>query len=249
MVRSITPSIGILTIPTKYGGVILQLYVDWFKHKGVNIIPIPYDTIEHEKYFNMIHGLLIPGSSHGDNQIISKNDIMIRCISRFIILSLHEYFPIFGICYGFQLLVCAISGITKLTIHHADGLYPIHICNHSRMFSTFSPSFLHSLENSNSTLHNNNFGISVIDFMKNKHLTRFYNIVATGTDDNHKQYVSVIEAKYYPIYGIQWHPERSTKTAGPIADFFISECRVRSRKYNTKCIHDKDIKKEVCYYF
>ena len=48
--------------------------------------------------------------------------------------------------------------------------------------------------------------------MANDHLRRFYNILGTSIDDKGKEYVAAIEAKYYPIYGVQWHPERQRTT-------------------------------------
>ena len=67
--------VGIITIPhmkkTKYGqSHIMKPYVDWFEERGVRVIPIPYDTTEHETFFNMVNGLFIPG---GETSFIMKN--------------------------------------------------------------------------------------------------------------------------------------------------------------------------------
>ena len=62
-------------------------------------------------------------------------------------------------------------------------------------------------------------------------MRHFFNIIATSITDKNKEYVAAIEAKHYPIYGVQWHPERQ-KTAGQFIDFFISEIK----KNNHKCV-------------
>jgi anthranilate/para-aminobenzoate synthase component II len=36
----------------------------------------------------------------------------------------------------------------------------------------------------------------------------FYNVLSTNADRKGKVFVSSIEAKQYPIYGVQYHPER-----------------------------------------
>ena len=43
----------------------MKTYVDWFINRGVQVVLIPYDTKDHEMYFNMVHGLLIPGGETG----------------------------------------------------------------------------------------------------------------------------------------------------------------------------------------
>ena len=75
------------------------------------------------------------------------------------------------------------------------------------------------MEHSKSTVHDHLYGISVNDFVNNPHLNRFYNISSTVDE-----YVASIEAKYYPIYGTLFHPERHKKS-GPFITFLISELR------------------------
>ena len=119
--------IGILTIPhlkkTKYGTThIMKPYVDWFEERGVRVIPIPYDTTQHEMFFNMVNGLFIPG---GETTFIVKNKTFLVSIQKFFELSLakDEYFPIWGNCFGFQMLMFLIGGFTKLKGYLAQGLY------------------------------------------------------------------------------------------------------------------------------
>ena len=90
---------------TKYGNAhIMKPYVDWFEERGVRVIPIPYNTTDHEKYFKMINGLLIPG---GETTFIMKNNIFVESVTKFFELSLQQnkYFPIWGTCFGFELLM------------------------------------------------------------------------------------------------------------------------------------------------
>ena len=247
-IKKKTLCVGIISTPLDLNGSdgsshIAKKYVDWMEDNGVHVIPIPYDTTEHEKYFNIINGLLIVGNVPGE---IMKNTTYIECVTKFFILSLREYFPIWGICAGFQMLLCLVGGI-KLKNNVLSGLYPIKT-KKSRMF-TFSPKYIDYLENYKSAFHSNHYGISSKDFLKNKHIKRFYNITSTC-----KEYVSSIESKYYPIYGTQWHPENHRKTFKPFADFFISELKkskhsCKNRKLSSilkpkMCSHCN----ELCYF-
>ena len=259
--------LGILTIPhmkkTKYGNThIMKPYVDWFEDCGVRVIPIPYDTTEHDTYFNLVNGLLIPG---GETTYIFKNKTFIDTVKRFFELSLQkdEYFPIWGTCFGFEMLISIIGGFTKFKRYPAQGMYPLHLTldgQRSRMFGSFPKHYLRYLENNKSCSHNHDYAISPIDFLANKDLRHFYNILATAIDDNGKEYITAIEGKYNPIYGVIWHPERQ-KTTGYFVDFFISELKKNKHKCNKsqpflrssmrphKCIQYTEHKHLQCYFF
>lgn len=258
--------VGIITIPhskkTKYGDThIMKPYVDWFEHRGVRVVPIPYDTTQHEFYFHQINGLFIPG---GETGYIMRNRTFIDSVTRFLELSFQpgEYFPIWGTCFGFQSLMFMIGGFTKLKEYPSHGLKPLHITPQgetSKLIQSFSKRYQYYLQHYNSTSNNNEFGISPSDFMDNLHLSRFYNIITTSLDDTGVEYVTGIEGKYYPIYGVQWHPERQRTTA-PFIDFFVSELHKNKHKCHSipylhrtkkphRCVQYSEHKHLLCYFF
>jgi gamma-glutamyl hydrolase len=264
-----TLCVGIVTIPhsrkVAWGqSHIMKAYVDWFEERGVRVIPIPFDTTDHEEYFKAVNGLLIPG---GETSFIMKNTAFIETVTRFFELSLagKEYFPIWGTCFGYELLIALIGGITRFKKYPAHGLTSIKITDagwRSKMFGGFSQQYLKFLETHKSTAQNHDFGISPADFEECADLRRFYNILATATDENGREYVAAIEGKYYPIYGVQWHPERQ-KTSGEFVEFFISELRKNKHRgmcgnklfapflgaTAKKCIQYPEHKKLMCYFF
>jgi gamma-glutamyl hydrolase len=264
--RYYSACIGIITIPhikkNKYGDShIMKAYVDWFEERGVCVIPIPYDTTEHEMYFHIVNGIFIPG---GETTFIMKNKIFVDSVKKFLEMSLKqdEYFPIWGTCFGFELLMFLIGNFSKLKRYPAKGYYPLHITPAgyiSRMFGSFNQSYLQYLEHHKSCNNNHEFGISISDFMNNHNLRSFYNIIATSVADNDREYVAAIEAKYYPIYGVQWHPERQ-RTTGHFVDFFIGELKknkhkclkipfLRNSKKAHKCTQYSEHKNLLCYFF
>jgi len=40
-------------------------------------------------------------------------------------------------------------------------------------------------------------------------LKEFFEILSISLDHNNKEFISAIEAKEYPFYGIQFHPEKN----------------------------------------
>lgn len=255
---------GIITIPhpdrIPHGNShIMKSYTDWFESVNVSVIPIPYDTKDYELYFHLTNGLFIPG---GDTAFIMKNDKFVNTITRFFELSLTagEYYPIWGTCFGFQLLIFMIGGFTQMGHYPAKGLYPITIQQKGRMLGSFPERYLQYLEHKRSSLQNHELSIGPEEFMANLHLKRFFTILATAKDDKGQEYVTAIEGKWHPVYGVQSHPERQ-KTAQPYLQFILSELRknkhrcqyaiphVRSIMKSYKCTFYQYGKTSMCYYF
>jgi gamma-glutamyl hydrolase len=256
-------TVGIITIPhsqkIKQGSShIMKAYVEEFQRRGVRVIPIPYDTKEHEMYFQSVNGILIPG---GDTPYIMKQPAFIETVTRFFELSLQkdEYFPIWGTCFGYEILLFLVGGFTRLKRYNMHGLSSICITEEgyrSRMISSFSEKYKTYLETKKSTLQNHEYGISPKDFHQHPSLHTFYDILATAKDEDGKEYVAIVEAKQYPIYGVQHHPERQ-KTGGPFMDFFVSELKKNKHRCMIhmnlpslhKCIQYAEHKKLSCYFF
>jgi len=76
-------------------------------------------------------------------------------------------------------------------------------------------------------------GISCEKFKKSKLLNSIYKIVSWNNDRNNKPFVSTIEGRYYPFYGVQWHPERSDD-ADCFAKFLCEELLINQISRPTK---------------
>jgi anthranilate/para-aminobenzoate synthase component II len=210
----------------------------------------------------MVNGLLIPG---GETTYLLRHRTYIRTVRRFVELALHSrtYFPIWGTCFGMEALLSVIGGFTSFTSSVAHGLAPLHLTSKSsRMLRRFSKKSLHRLETTAATLQNHEYGLLVDEFKNNRHLTGFYQVVATATDEAGKEYVAAIEAIHKPIYGVMWHPERQTdKESDGFAEFFVRELRknknvgevyfpsVRTLLTERPCTHYPEHQGEGCYFF
>ncbi|KAH8494258.1 hypothetical protein H0E87_020864, partial [Populus deltoides] len=84
------------------------------------------------------------------------------------------------------------------------------------------------------------YGISPQRFQENEHLSSFFEILTTSTDEDNQVYVSTVQACGYPVTAFQWHPEKNAFEWGlsmiphsedaiqvtqHIANFFVSEAR------------------------
>lgn len=259
--------VGILTIPhsfsTPYGRThIMKAYADGFEKQGVIVVPVPYDTPHIELYYSLLNGLVIPG---GETTFLMKNTQLINTVQRFIDLSMrpNEYFPIWGVCFGYELLM-AIIGKFQSFEHIKDEQHrSIHWTEDgksSRIYRWLGIKEATKFERFARTSQNHDFGISPLRFLENGRLRRFFRMIAVTKNDKGQEYVAAIEGKRYPIYGIQWHPERQI-SSGLFASFFISEMKrnshrtslpIRSIRYilnPEKCIQYPEHKGRWCYFF
>ena len=248
--------VGILTVPhSNSRGHIMKSYVDWFENHGVRVVPIPYDTKTPAAYCSMINGLFIPGTDRGYDV---TNRAFRRTLRVFLNWSMEPmvYFPIWGTCFGMEALLKA-TGIRELSQHPADGRHPIHVYA-SRMMQSFSRRFITELEDTPSTLQNHDYGISPQEMRRHPVLRRLFRVAATSMDENGKEYVAAMEAYRYPIYGVQFHPERMMSNR-PFLEFFRKELarnpvpipvlhpRIHTFVRASSCREDG--KKELCYFF
>lgn len=259
--------VGILTIPhsisTPHGrSHIMKAYADGFEKQGIVVVPVPFDTTHHELYYSLINGLVIPG---GETVFLMKDKYLLETVRRFIELSLRprEYFPIWGTCFGYELLMALIGKISTfetITDHQRRSIMWTEEGRLSHIYRWLGVKEATRFETSARTAQNHEFGISPLRFLENARLRRFFRMIAVAKNDKGEEYVAAIEAKRHPIYGVQWHPERQVN-AGLFSSFFISEMRknthrtslpirsIKSVATAKKCIQYPEHKERWCYFF
>lgn len=245
--------IGIVTVPLspgkKYFGVcgdsyIATAHINWIRSVGMDILPIPFITKEHDFYIKHCNGIYLPsGGAFASNQIEYYN-----CCKELVKHAIQEnengnYFPIWGGCMGMQQMMMIADGKDNLDLlgrfdSFNNLMLPLELTDDglkSKLLAKArykNPKFLAKLITTDCTLNNHMMGLSPKDFKKSKMLHRFYKIVSTNKDRKGKEFVSTIEARDYPFYGVQWHPERGTDMQYFIK-FFKSEAK-KSKKTNEK---------------
>lgn len=54
-----------------------------------------------------------------------------------------------------------------------------------------------------------NWAVTMNTFNTNKYLKNFWNLIAQATTPTNIDFVAAVEAKNYPFYGVQFHPEKN----------------------------------------
>lgn len=183
--------------------------------------------------------ILVPGGQvYFDDKYNNDEVLPNKCVPSFQLIykiaeemnSKNTYFPILGICLGFQLLVFMSSNKKIKRIHdcdNEDNSVALEIRERGRLLKS-CPNLLQPV-----LRFNQQYRITE-EMLRESDWT----ILSTAKDRNQKPFVAAIEHKNLPFYGVQFHPERSmviqedlritqesVQLSKHISRFFIDECR------------------------
>lgn len=256
------PIIGILTHtsdgwPFAFMGInfISASYVKFIESAGARVVPIFVDRSYNMtlKLLESINGVILPGGTANFTSSLYLNKS--KEIFEFAVKTYDNggYFPIMGICLGHQMLAGIVYGHSAdirsrtNTLNLTKPLKLQRNYHQTKIFRELPKKLAKEAMKTFSTYHYHIYSLSTRFMRESKRLREFYRIVATDVDVDGLEYVSVMEAKNYPIYSMQFHPEKiqfewnpqesipHTSTAIQlsqyISNFFVSEAKYSKHKF------------------
>jgi len=270
------PLIGILTKPmaeeypnikTDYTEVVEAKYVHFIEGGGGRAVPISYKW-DHDKMYSLmkkLNGVLfVGGMINLVNEDCTELNEYSKAAQRVLSIAYEfnkneDYFPVWGTCLGFELIMILESGNTNLLKPCPDcDNYNIYItldqpkADESRLFKEgFTKYQLNAMETQNITFENHQWMIDDATYRANKPLVEKYNVLAhSPSKSGNINYIAAMEHKSYPIYAIQFHPEKYNYEVNPeqpvkrsfiavtvsheFANFFVEEARKSKHKFKNR---------------
>lgn len=264
-VKTDAPIIGILAqdsdgyVKEKFGPTyIVASYIKYIESAGGRVVPIRNDLSEEqlEKLFSSINGVLFPGGGVNvfDSQYARTGKILFNLAMK--ANDAGDVFPLWGTCLGFQFLsVCGAGGQNVLSpVDGEDYTIPLNLSDgyeSSRLLGSAPEEIITYLKTANVTYNHHQQCVSTDTYYNNDALKKFYKVLSTNRDkEGVKEFVSTIEGRDYPFYGVQWHPEKNsfewTSAEGInhskqavlvtqyVADFFVNQARLSGHHFSSK---------------
>ena len=260
------PTVGILSIPMTVTyhknthSYIPASYVKWIEMNNARVIPIPYDTPigAMDMILNQVNGVLFIGGQV-DHGMISEEYSLFMTAFKHIVNhakksnNQNNYFPLFSICLGFEILgmmgedvtkiingFTNLKGLSNVDAHHYNSKLNI-VKPDSKFVQIFSKEEQDEFRKNPCVFQNHGQGYIVnAPYMKKWH--KYWNTVATSMSEDKKpiEFVSMFEYKKFPFYGTQFHPEKVLfewilpeigrtplfrLISKRLSHFFINECK------------------------
>jgi imidazoleglycerol phosphate synthase glutamine amidotransferase subunit HisH len=258
--------VGVIVVPLspskKYykvcgDGYIASAHLNWLERAGLEVLGIPFNTSKHKYYFERINALYLPSGG----AFASTQQEYYECCKKFIQLAMEcnnkgTYFPVWGGCMGMQQMMILGDGQDNLEFldrfdSFGNLMLPLQLTKdgmQSRLINYLAnkhPKLVERFLSEDCTLNNHMLGVSPWKFKRSLALNSLYKIVSWNYDRKGKKFVSTIEGRRYPFYGVQWHPERGNDMDA-LGKFFASEVKKNTHHKRVPGNKYKQYKKVHC---
>jgi gamma-glutamyl hydrolase len=214
------PIVGILSEPrqsaTYQGNTIAASYVTWLESAGARVAVIDYtsNATTLRSLLASLNGILLQGSG---TRLQFDHPEWMSSASLVFDTAQELALPIWGTCFGFELLALLVAGnstaIAKDAFDSVDymaNLEPTAESAESRIFAAMPSDVRRTFEAGNATVNSHNDGLFPSTLRENKRLHSFFAPLATSVDRRGREFVALMEARAPRlVFASQFHPEKS----------------------------------------
>ncbi|XP_065360981.1 gamma-glutamyl hydrolase A [Calliphora vicina] len=263
-----TPIVGVLTQEVSqlilrkypnnsYTSYIAASYVKYVEGAGGRVVPIWIGQSRdyYKDILSKINGVLLPGGATYFNQSHGYADAGHHIYE--IAQEINDngtYFPVWGTCLGFELLVYLSANSTEPRTYCSSSAQALPLefkenFQKSRLFRNASENVIDILKNYAVTANFHLYCFTEETFANMK-LNEMWDVMSLNHDWDGIEFISTIEHKKYPFYGTQFHPEkniyefipnrnithtsRAIKASQYFADFLVNEARRNRQQFNNE---------------
>jgi gamma-glutamyl hydrolase len=261
------PVIGILSLPwdtslaspslaNQLNGVTAYIpasYVKFVEAGGARVVPLhhrlPLDQLE--SIVSKLNGVLFTGGQ----DINDLNDPYYASAKKIIDIAMNDTnrledrsqgLVLWGTCLGME-TISRIASQNYSILSHFQAMN-VSLTNKFKSDVQDSTMFSKSYEQSawavkqmsekNISFNAHNWGLSPADFEASSLLSKHFKVLATSLDLQGSEFIAAIEAKNYPVFAVQFHPEKTLFEWGAFAIDHSSEA-VESMQYFSDFLSDQ----------
>ena len=213
---------GYWSTPYHYN-MIPDSYVQWLIQGGIIPILLPYDT--DEKLFRYVldhtQGVLLPG---GDTGLFSKsgypghymravNFVMDYAKSR---NDSGKKFLVWGTGLGYRAMMMSLSGMDRELLKDGfddsktmNKISTTSLFQNSKLWKDLDTKLVQDVFGKEKIYFSHHLGYDPEEVKNHAVLGKDINILGTSVSKNGKEFVSIVEHKSYPFYGVEWNPEKT----------------------------------------
>ncbi|KFB47116.1 AGAP006670-PA-like protein [Anopheles sinensis] len=247
-----------------YDSYIAASYVKFVEGAGARVVPIWINQPAeyYEQIMVNLNGVLFPGGATWFNQSNGYADAGRHIYD--IAMRYNEngdYFPVWGTCLGFELLTYLAANGSEHRAHCRSNSQALPLnfkddFRKSRLFASAPNEIVDILSSEPVTANFHQYCVTEAN-MTAYGLEDNWRVMSVDKDWNGMEFISTIEHKRYPFYGIQFHPEKNiyewvqnkniSHTANAVqaaqffADFFIHEARKSDHRFPSETILDQHV--------
>ncbi|XP_059053807.1 gamma-glutamyl hydrolase A-like [Achroia grisella] len=240
-----------------YTSYIAASYVKDVEASGARVVPLLIGKSReyYREMMSKLNGILLPGGATFLNRTNGYGDAGQHIYE--IAQELNDagqYFPIFGTCLGFELLILLASGRGKeenrIRCYSFENL-PLDFTDDfrdSKMFKDAPEDIITLLATEDVTVNAHQFCI-VDENLQAYNLENDWRATSYSDDEYGIKFIATIEHNRYPFYGVQFHPEKSSfewklskkyphSVNAVVANryfmnFFVKECRKSAHAFRS----------------
>lgn len=229
-------------------------YVKFLEGAGARVVPVMINKTDdyYKNIASYVNGILLPGGGTyfdtpgGYAEAGQKLYELAKKMNE-----AGDFFPMLGICLGFELLTYLASD----NVEHRASCYsynealPLEFKRgsfNSRLFGSAPSDIIGILTKENVTANFHRYCLTKQN-MTALELNDDWRFMTTNEDSNGLEFISTLEHSRYPIYGLQFHPEKNVyewrrdknhphsakavRVSQYFGNFFVNEARKSGHKF------------------
>jgi len=244
-------------------------YVKWLEAAGAQVVPIIISIDDNEdltEYFQEvfagINGLLIPGgaTSIAHSGYADASNAFFKMAKEANLAG--DFFPIWGTCLGFEMMVLmANEGKPyRAACNSTEQALPLELeegWEESRLLGGASNEVIDQLTSLPVTVNFHRWCLTRENFTRDA-MDNFWSLLSVNSDLEGMEFISTLEAKEFPFYATQFHPEKNMFEWAPwhtsiphsreatsvslyMVEYFVEEARKSSHQFPSRAAEEKHL--------